>query len=178
MNRSRLLAASVFALGSATSVEAQGVFQQPQVLVGIESRGYFFRPGVGLRTVGQWTTPIVVFIPVGSDLALDIGTRWAHTRITTYGGVVNELSGLTDTEVRASYTLGQELAVLSVVASLPTGEGSVTANKLTVLGSVASDFLPVPVPTYGTGATLTGGVAVARSIGAVNIGLGGSARWG
>jgi hypothetical protein len=149
----------------------------PSALVGLDSRGYFFRPGAGARTVAQVTVPMVVIVPLSSDLTVDIGTRWAYTRLTSYSGAPEDLSGLTDTELRLGYMIGRDAAMASLVASLPTGRRTVSSDKFAVVGALGSDFLTLPVSSYGTGTSLTGGLAAARRLGGLNLGFGASARW-
>ena len=162
---------------SVQEVQGQGLFTRARGLTGMVARGYSFRPGLGIRTVSQWTLPVATVVPLGPGLTADISGRWAYTRITTDQGAVEDLSGFTDTDVRLTYTLGGQQAVLSLVASLPTGLGTVSQPSFLVVGAVGSDFLTLPVSTYGTGAKITGGFAVARSLGGLNVGLGGSVRW-
>ena len=170
-------ASVVLAIAAAAGLSHAARAQAPTAVAGIESRGYFFRPGVGARTVAQVTVPLVVVVPVGGDFTADIGTRWAYTRLTAYSGTSEDLSGLTDTELRLGYAIGRDAAMLSLVANLPTGRHTVSSDKFAVISSLGSDFLTLPVSSYGSGTSLTGGLAAARQLGGVNLGFGASARW-
>ena len=74
----------------------------------------------------------------------------------------SELSGLTDTQVRANYTFGQDLVVLTAGVNLPTGSSTVAAEELEAASLIGSDFLTFPISGFGSGLGFTGGVAFAR----------------
>ena len=179
MDRKATTLALIVALtmGLAQRSDGQSLWIRPSAVTGLEARGYSFRPGLGIRTVSQWSVPVVVVMPLGDRLSADISSRWAYSRVTTDAGAVEDLSGLTDTDVRVAYTLGRQAAVVSLVASLPTGRSTVSSTNFVVIGALGSDFLTLPVATYGTGAKITGGVAAARNLGGINLGVGASLRW-
>jgi hypothetical protein len=127
------------------------------------------------ETIAELAIPVFVTIPAGSRLSFDVGTAYAHARATS-GVAHSEISGLTDTQVRANYTLGGDFIVLTAGVSLPTGESSVDLDQILAAGRIGSDFLAFPVSNMGTGLALTGGVAVARSLGQWSVGAGLSAR--
>ena len=127
------------------------------------------------ETIAELAIPVFVTIPAGSRLSVDIGTAYAHTRVTS-GAVRSEISGLTDTQIRGIYTLGGDLVVLTAGVSLPSGESSVNVDQILAAGRIGNDFLAFPVSNMGTGLALTGGVAVARPLGDWSVGAGLSAR--
>jgi hypothetical protein len=127
------------------------------------------------ETIAELAIPVFVTIPAGSRLSFDVGTAYAHARATS-GAARSEISGLTDTQVRAIYTLGGDFIVLTAGVSLPTGESSVNSDQLLAAGRIGNDFLAFPVSNMGTGLALTGGVAVARPLGQWSVGAGLSAR--
>ena len=123
------------------------------------------------ETIAEFALPLFVSIPAGSRLSFDIGSAYASARVTA-GAVHSEISGLTDTEIRGSYTLGGDFIVLTAGVSLPTGTSSVTLDQLLAAGRIGNDFLAFPVSNMGTGLAATGGVAVAHPIGDWSIGAG------
>jgi hypothetical protein len=127
------------------------------------------------ETIAELAVPVFVTIPAGSRLSLDVGTAYAHVRVTS-GPTRSEISGLTDTQIRGSYTLGGDFVVLTAGVSLPTGQHSVTLEQLLAAGRIGNDFLAFPVSNMGTGLAATGGVAVALPVGEWSIGAGVSAR--
>jgi hypothetical protein len=104
-----------------------------------------------------------------------MGTAYARARVTS-GSTRSEISGLTDTQIRGSYTLGGDFVVLTAGVSLPTGQRSVTLEQLLAAGLIGNDFLAFPVSNMGTGLAATGGVAVAVPLGAWSVGAGVSGR--
>lgn len=134
--------------------------------------------------ISQFSVPVFATIPVFSALTIDVGTAFATARVERQtvdaGGnpttVTSEMSGLTDTQVRANYTLGQDFVVLTVGVNAPTGSATVDADELDAATRIGSDFLLFPISGFGSGFGLTGGVAVARPVGSWNVGFGASVR--
>jgi hypothetical protein len=129
----------------------------------------------GGATVSELALPVFVVVPAGSRLSFDVGTAYARARVTS-GASRSEVAGLTDTEIRGSYTFGSDFVVLTAGVSLPTGQSSVTLEQLAAAGWIGSDFLDFPVSSMGTGLAATGGVAIARPAGAWSIGGGAAVR--
>ena len=129
----------------------------------------------GDATISQLAIPLFVSVPMGERFTFDVGTSYASSRVVS-GGSASEISGLTDTELRGNLTLGSDRVVLTAGLNLPTGTSSVSPDQLAAAGLIGSDFLAFPISNMGTGLALTGGLAVARPIGAWNVGLGGAVR--
>lgn len=134
--------------------------------------------------ISEFSLPFAVVIPVLPALTVDVGTafamaRFERTSLDASGNrtkTTSELSGLTDTQVRANYALGQEFVVLTAGVNLPTGSATVEGAELAAATRIGSDFLTFPISGFGSGFGVTGGVAVARPMGAWNLGFGGSMR--
>jgi hypothetical protein len=73
-------------------------------------------------------------------------------------------------------TLGSDFVVLTAGLNLPTGRATAEPEEQLAAYRIGSDFLSFPISSMGTGFGLTGGVAVARPIGAWNLGVGASVR--
>ena len=134
--------------------------------------------------ISQFSVPLFASIPVLPSLTIDVGTAYAtaflERQTVDAGGnpvtVKSEMSGLTDTQVRANYVFGQDFVVLTLGVNAPTGSATVDADELDAATRIGSDFLMFPISGFGSGFGLTGGVAVARPLGSWNVGFGASVR--
>src|SRR5690242_8097870 len=131
------------------------------------------------ETISEFATPIFVVIPVSQTLSFDIGTAYAWARVSpdgSSGEAASTVSGLTDTQLRANVALGTDFVVLTAGVNLPTGRESATQTQQLAAFRIGSDFLAFPISNMGTGLGFTGGVALARPLGAWNLGMGASVR--
>ena len=131
------------------------------------------------ETISEFTTPIFVVIPVSTTLNFDVGTAYAWARVSPNGSnteATSSISGLTDTQVRANFAMGTDFIVLTAGVNLPTGRESATQAQQLAAFRIGSDFLAFPISNMGTGLGFTGGVALARPLGAWNLGVGASVR--
>jgi hypothetical protein len=123
--------------------------------------------------------PLFVIVPVTRALTFDLGTAYArsHVEQTTFGKTTtSEIAGLTDTQIRANYVLGNDFVVLTAGVNLPTGQSRVKSDQALAAGLIGSDFLAFPISNMGTGFGETGGIAVARPLAEWNVGAGFSMR--
>jgi hypothetical protein len=164
-------------LSAATAgpLTAQTFGRRPVAFGGLEFREYRFAEPFALRSLRQ------VAIPVGAAasrgrLSADIGGYWAATTLTNDDGGFRRVTGLTDTQVRAAYTIGRDAAVASVVLNLPTGRDRMAPADFDVLGAVSSSFLAFPVSAFANGGSLTAALAAVTQAGGWNVGLAGSLR--
>ena len=133
--------------------------------------------------IAETAFPLFVVVPVLPALSIDVGTAYAMAHLehrtltgTTTSTTTSELSGLTDTQIRANYTFGQDFVVLTAGVNVPTGSATVESNELEAATRIGSDFLTFPISGFGSGFGMTGGVAVAQPIGPWNFGFGASLR--
>jgi hypothetical protein len=117
-----------------------------------------------------------VVLPVARSITIDVASAWASSEVEG-DGVSSRISGLTDTQLRASWTLGTDAIVLTAGVNLPTGRSTVDSAQIDAAGLIGNDFLAFPISNMGTGFGGTGGVAVARPIGEWNVGAGASLRY-
>ncbi|NNG17114.1 MAG: hypothetical protein HKM89_11605 [Gemmatimonadales bacterium] len=163
--------------GFAVPLAAQARFYPTTaVTTGVEARRYSFGAGFGAASIRQVAAPLAIVVPVGRRFAIDVGTAIAATRVTRSDGSFAELNQITDTQVRASYIFGRDVAVVTVMVNLPTGDEEISVAEFAVTSAIASPFLSFPVSTYSSGTSVTGGVAVAQPLGPWNVGLAGSLR--
>ena len=129
--------------------------------------------------ISEFAVPLYVVVPFGSTFSLDVGTSYAQSRVeqTALGKTsTSTISGLTDTQVRGNYVIGNDFIVLTAGVNIPTGQSTVPESKLLAASLIGSDFLAFPISNMGTGFGGTGGIALARPIGDWNLGVGVSIR--
>ncbi len=134
-----------------------------------------FGDGAAKRSVSQFALPVVVIIPLGEKLNLDITTAFASSTVSANDSTVSEIAGLTDLQVRANYRF-REAYLFTLGVNVPTGQYSVAAEQQEAAGQIGNDFLYYPISSMGNGFAFTGGVAYARPVGEWNVGVGGSVR--
>ena len=131
------------------------------------------------ETISQLAVPIFVVVPVSSILTVDVGTAYAWSRVESNGGAsgpTSTISGPTDTQVRANVLLGSDFVVLTGGLNIPTGQSTASPDEQLAAFRIGSDFLSFPISSFGTGFGMTGGIAIARPLGAWSVGAGGSVR--
>lgn len=127
------------------------------------------------ETISELAIPVFVTIPAGSRLTVDVGTAYARAQVAS-GALRSEVAGLTDTQLRGNFTLGDDFVVLTAGVNLPTGRSSISLDQLAAAGRIGNDFLDFPVSNMGTGLAATGGVAIARPVGEWSVGAGVAVR--
>jgi hypothetical protein len=179
--RFRFVALALLCTG--TTLPAQS-FWDSQLRSGPQYVAYSISSPVNEK-ISQLAVPLFVSVPVLRALTVDVGTAFAVTHLERRsvdgsGAAVrseSDISGLTDTQLRASYTVGQDMLVLTAGLNLPTGSGTVAPQEFAAATAIGSDFLSFPISGYGSGLGMTGGFAFARPLGAWNFGFGGSMRY-
>jgi hypothetical protein len=175
MRRSLCLAmAAAGVIGGGAPLAAQSVWDAsgraaPQIV------SYDIKAPIGQK-ITEFVIPVYVLIPVTPSFNFDVGTAWASATVSSPGAPNSELSGLTDSQIRANYTIGTDFIVLTAGVNLPTGRSTALPDQQAAATRIASDFLSFPITGFGTGAGGTGGVAVARPLGDWNVGLGVAVR--
>jgi hypothetical protein len=154
----------------------QNLFPEGSAIGGVEARQYNFDSKTGIDHVRQVAFPLAVVAPLGQRFSFDIGTWYATTSVAAPGGDAS-FSGLTDTQVRLAYSLGRDAVVASVMVNLPTGKETTTQRQFLTSTAASSNFLLFPVNTYGSGTSVTPGLAGAVTVGQWNLGLAASVRW-
>jgi hypothetical protein len=147
-------------------------------LSGQEVRGVSFDPGLGLKSISELVVPVGAIWTASPRLAFDFGVRYARvTRTPETDSLASaSVSGFTDLQARGIYQIVPDAVVLTVAVNAPTGRTKLTAEELPAAGSVASDLIPFPVSSFGSGANVTSGIAVAVPFAGWALGLGGSYR--
>ena len=174
----RLLAIASLALirAACAPLAAQSVLDAG-AHVGPQFMQYRIKSPVDLE-ISEFVVPLWAFVPVTKQFSIDVGTAYASSKVkpTTGAGVSSTINGLTDTQLRASYTIGTDAVVLTAGLNLPTGQSTAKVDQLAAATFIGNDFLAFPVTNMGAGFGITGGAAFARSVGLWNLGAGGSVR--
>ncbi len=145
-------------------------------LTGVDYRSISFDQGVQYTKVSEFVVPIGMVWTLSPRVTVDVGTRFASATSTDTSGHSATISGLTDTQARLVWQLRPDVLALSVTANLPTGKSLLTSDQLGVAGPIAYDLIPYPVSNFGSGTSVTTGLALAVPLGGWAVGLGGSVR--
>lgn len=174
---SSVVVAGVVALATASAAVAQS-FTDIGARMAPQYHSYSIQSPTNIK-IDEFSVPLFVLVPVSRSLSFDVGSSFARAHVTQEGAgqtTTSNVSGLTDTQVRANYTVGNDFIVLTAGVNLPTGKSTVTADQQLAAGLIGSDFLAFPISNMGTGFGGTGGVAVARPMGDWSVGFGASLR--
>src|SRR5256886_16494048 len=125
---------------------------------------YSFGSGFAFDNVVEWTVPVTVSHPLGPRLTVDVSAAAARASGATTSGTF-QVSGLTDTDVRASWATVSGHLIISVAGTLPTGQATVSDSTVPLLSALATDLLAFTTATLGTGGGATGGFATAFPLG-------------
>ena len=131
---------------------------------------------VGVESLTLFTTRFGAAATVSSRLRLEARGAFANGSLTLAGGTEATLSGLTDTEVRATVAVVPDALGLEVVGYLPTGEATLDAEEALVAGAVAADLLPLAVAQWGSAGALAVAVTGTRRLGRFGVGVTASYR--
>jgi hypothetical protein len=167
----------------AASLQAQG-FWESSLRLAPQYQSYRLQSPLNEK-ISSFSLPLFYVLPLFPALTVDVGTAFATATVETetFGQsgttttTTSEISGLTDTQIRANYSFGQDFVVLTAGVNLPTGSATVDADQINAATRIGSDFLMFPISGFGSGLGFTGGVALARPVGAWNVGFGTSVRY-
>jgi hypothetical protein len=129
------------------------------------------------NTIEELVVPVAAVYHATDRLSFDIATAYARATNSTTGAPQSRISGLTDTQLRASWIFGADAVVLTGGLNLPTGQSTATESQFRAAGQIGNDFLLFPISSMGSGLAATGGIAIARPLGAWNVGAGASFRY-
>jgi hypothetical protein len=176
--RTMLAAAGVVFLPLTARAQNDVPVGRVRFLSGFEARGLTFKAGAGLKSVTEVAIPFGVIYTVSPRFAVDLGIRYASAtqKPETDTLPTSTVSGPTDLQVRGVYQLVPDVVVLTVSANVPTGKTKLADDELLAAGAVASELVPFPVSSFGSGANVTSGVAVAVPMGGWAVGLSGAYR--
>jgi hypothetical protein len=131
-------------------------------------------------TITETAVPFFAFVPLGG-MTLDVGSAYAMVNVkSTVAGQTREskITGLTDTQIRATMNLGTDMVVLTAGLNVPTGKSTADTSEQMAAALIGNDFLVLPISSMGSGFGGTGGLALAKPVGLWNLGAGLSVRSG
>ena len=83
-------------------------------------------------TISEMAIPIFAYMPISRALSLDIGTSFASANVkSTTSGQTREskISGLTDTQIRATMNLGSDRVLVTAGVNIPTGQTTADTSE-------------------------------------------------
>ena len=161
---------------AASTANAQGIFDSA-IRTGPMFARYTVDAPIGV-TISELAVPFAVSVPFNGRLNFDISGGYAFAKVDFASGQApEEISGLTDTQLRANFSLGEDFIIFTAGLNLPTGKSTVTEDQVLAAGFIGNEFLSFPIPALGSGFGGTGGIAIARPIGEWNLGFGASMRY-
>jgi len=163
------LAPLVFLPAGEVRAEETGTGFLRDVILGSGLHYQNWRGEEGLE-VREFSLPVAFVWPVSRRLSLDMVTGSGFATLDR--GTSNRLNGLTDTKIRASCIIGDELALVTVGVSTPTGKTVLDTLEREVSNYLAQDALGFRTPSFGQGLEMNVGLATAHKIGETVFGLG------
>ncbi len=153
--RRRLATAALALLVSFTAAEksaAQAVETGAGAAVRFDAYSFGTPSAAGASSVQLLTIPLAARVVVAPGLTIAARGAMARARVAAWGSDYT-LSGLTDTELRATAALerGRTSLALAGVALVPSGHASLTLDEAVVAGTIASDLLPFAISNWGSG---------------------------
>ena len=151
---------------------------RPTLYTGVEYRTLSFDPGLPTRTktVTEMVVPIGLVLPFSNRVTLDVGTRFARAQRTDETDTTSTITGLTDIQARAVVQLVPDKALFTLTANIPTGKTKLSGGELALAGRIGDNLFPFPVANFGSGASVTTGLALAVPVAGWALGLAGSYR--
>lgn len=136
---------------------------------------------VRVSRVSQWSVPVLVFVPLGRGLSVDVAAAYASGEVelddrdaARVGTNHYSLSGLTDTKIRLTGRLAGENLLFTLGFNAPSGKVKLDDEELNALRVLAAPALNLQIPTLGTGTGGTAGLVFAKAIANWAWALGGS----
>ena len=126
--------------------------------------------GEGDLSVRELSIPVTFIMPVSKRLSLDVVTGSGFATLDQGGS--SDLNGLTDTKIRASLIVGDELALITAGVNTPTGKKELSAEEQQVSNFLSQNALRFSTPNFGQGLDVNVGVATAKKVGETVVGIG------
>lgn len=136
---------------------------------------YKFGAGLVFNQVSELTVPLGVSVQLGTLGNVALSTGYTRVDLKTADPAQlsdQQISGVTDTEVRLSVNVLPGKLVALISGAVPTGVKTVELEALSILGAISSDVIGFASSNLGTGGSLGGGFAGALPVGRFAIGVG------
>jgi hypothetical protein len=174
--RARRWEALLVAAGTLSAAAPMLAQSRVDAQAGAEYRSVSFGPGQGYSSLKEFAIPVGFAMPVGTRLSLDAGTYYVSAQRTDPSGS-QTINGLTDLILRGAYQIKPDVAVFTFAVSVPTGNKTLSGEQRQVASAMGTDLIPFPVTNFGTGFSVTTGLAWATPVGPWALGLAGSFRY-
>lgn len=110
-------------------------------------------------TLSETTLPLMVYFPINRQASLSLRSNQA-----TVGGDANQLSGLTDTQLQASYYLENMNLVLTMGLNIPSGKKELSTEEFQTSALISYTYLNFRVPNFGQGFNISPGISWAAPV--------------
>lgn len=137
-------------------------------------RAFGLDEALAANSVSLMLLPVSVRMPLGTAFSFDLYTAYARGAAEV-GGETATLSGLVDTQLRGTWA-ARPWALVTLGLNVPTGNGTHSTEEAQVAALLSTDLLGFREATFGTGAGVTTGVALAHQLGEWGVGYGASYR--
>ena len=128
----RALVRGTCALAATAGITTAGAqVSDPQAGAGVVMESYKFGSAqlTNIDKISLFTVPIVARANLLPQLDLTVNGAFASANLTRPNGTSTSLSGLTDTEIRLTYTTMGDRVRLSAVGLAPTGKSKLSADE-------------------------------------------------
>lgn len=135
------------------------------------------QPDGAISSVTQFALPLRARTVVGGKWNLDVSGAMSTSSVTLDNNGTSTsltLTGLTDVRVRATGAIAGDRVLLTAGVNLPTGTTGLDRDQTTVLQTIGSPSLRMPVAGLGVGPGATIGLIAARESGPWSLAAGAS----
>ena len=146
--------------------------REQHLRAGMHFKTWGFEKESGLDRFTEFAFPVTYSLPVNRRLSIDFVTSPFFSTLSPIAGNSESFNSLSDSYIRTSYILGDNLAIINFGASLPSGKTKLDAEELEIAGIAANRPLDNPVSNLGTGVNLNFGLAIAQKLGPWVLGIG------
>jgi len=101
-------------------------------------------------TVSEWVLPLSGMVPLAENTEFRYYTALAGAKASR-NKFDRDLSGLTDTRVQATRSFAGDRFLVSLGASIPTGQKKLTSDEFEVLRVISAEQFNFPLKTFGQG---------------------------
>ncbi len=121
------------------------------------------------QSANQLSFPVIYRLPVNRALSIDVINSPAFTSLSSAN---DNLGGIADTRLRASYVTMDDKMLITGGISLPTGKHSLSGEEINIASVLAMDALDFRVPSLGQGMDINLNIAYAREMSGFVVGGG------
>lgn len=120
------------------------------------------------KSLNQFSLPLFVNIRPTNNLRFWLIDSFSTSSLDKNGNKVN-LNGISDTKIKASYSMFDNRFLLTLGANLPTGKAELDQKELEVANFLYNEVLGFRVNKLGTGLDINAGIAIAMDSGPYGI---------